>query len=110
MPPTGSGAAALDDVVLNGAVFGKESRQALWRQGPGEEVSLPEAGPQRWNLRELVRLLDPFRDGLHVERFAELENRADQTRLVRACVHRGHERTIDLELVDRETWRELSDE
>src|SRR4051812_24387491 len=67
-----------------------------------EEVALADVAAQAGHGIELALELDALGDDLHVERAAQLDHRADQSRVGRVLAEVLHERAVHLHGVDRE--------
>src|SRR5258707_953343 len=97
------GRATLDSDGADRSAAGQERTEGFGREWFGKVETLPQARPQRLQLRKLVRLLDSFSHCLEVQGLAQLEDRTYERGLVRAGGHRRDEGAVDLELVDRES-------
>src|SRR3990172_6063643 len=72
------------------------------RERAGEVVPLPQLAPQLAQNVHLRLALDSLCDRRHAQALAEPDDRADDLRVLLGIAEHVHERTVDLEDVDRE--------
>ena len=71
-------------------------------EGSREEVALAEPAPKLTQPPELGRRFDAFGDGRQPEGASDLDDRMDDPGAPPGLVERSHERSVDLDVGDRE--------
>src|SRR5690554_7222780 len=88
--------------VLPAPALADQRLRLRGKERGSEEVALYVPRPERLQRLQLLGALHPFRDRVHPQRPAELEDRLQQLRRRRIVAERCHERPVDLDRVERE--------